>query len=119
MKRSTTSAKAAIEHRISGQMAQPASCTILSKSTPSTFDGYTGLLGRYRLCAARLGAERKGGLWREPWGVSTGRTCDYESIGDPHDLWKTLWVTRARRAESREFWCFGLACLKNRQKNSE
>jgi hypothetical protein len=49
MKRSTMSATAAIEQRISGQIGQPASCTILSKSTPSTCESARGARADYGL----------------------------------------------------------------------
>ncbi|MBW8779035.1 MAG: hypothetical protein JF585_07435 [Burkholderiales bacterium] len=43
------SATAAIEQRISGQIGQPASCTILSKSTPSTCESACGARADYGL----------------------------------------------------------------------
>src|SRR3954466_8060322 len=100
MKRSITSATAAIEHRISGQIGQPASCTILSNSTPSTFDGCAGRHAGPG-CGARLGAGA-----RADYGVSNGRFSGQEQAitsrsGDPHDLWKTLWVTRPTGPETR------------------
>jgi hypothetical protein len=44
-------------------------------------------------------------------GFSRAGTRDYESIRDPHDLWKTLWVTRARQAPGRDLARPELACL--------
>jgi hypothetical protein len=55
--------------------------------------------------------------------VSNGRFSGQEQAitsrsGDPHDLWKTLWVTRPTGPETREFRRSGLGCSKMRQKNN-
>jgi putative component of membrane protein insertase Oxa1/YidC/SpoIIIJ protein YidD len=70
-----------------------------------------GKLALRRRRRAAVPAQR--GLWRERCAFSTACTCVYAVAVDPHDLWKTLWVTWAQRLQSCEFPGFGIGLPKN------